>query len=185
MVDDGSVGVFPTLPLLRFHGILMIIAWPLLAVCGIFFASWMRPALPNGQWFQVHSLLASYGNQALVQGMSVYYSTPAYEATGRQYIWHLICTVVRLNYSLGSSSFLADFDVHWSRWICCCFHCQPSFIRTDHPWIKQCEKLIILSVPWYQFPRSFYNIHAACWNSSFCYWNHSDVAAYCQCKFAQ
>ena len=51
----GSVGAqsFPTQPLLRFHGILMIIAWPLLALCGIFFASWMRPALPNGEWFQV------------------------------------------------------------------------------------------------------------------------------------
>ena len=53
----GSVGaqLFPTQPLLRFHGILMIIAWPLLALCGIFFASWMRPALPNGEWFQVRT----------------------------------------------------------------------------------------------------------------------------------
>ena len=51
----GSVGVFPKLQLLRFHGILMIVAWPLLALCGIFFASWMRPALPNGEWFQVHN----------------------------------------------------------------------------------------------------------------------------------
>ena len=56
VVAGGSVGVFPKLPLLRFHGILMIIAWPLLAVCGIFFASWMRPALPKGQWFQVETL---------------------------------------------------------------------------------------------------------------------------------
>ena len=32
----------------------MIIAWPLLAVTAIFFAAWMRPALPNGEWFQVH-----------------------------------------------------------------------------------------------------------------------------------
>ena len=56
VTDGGSVGAqtFPTLQLLRFHGILMIIAWPLLALCGIFFASWMRPALPNGEWFQVH-----------------------------------------------------------------------------------------------------------------------------------
>ena len=51
----GSVGAqtYPIQQLLRFHGILMIIAWPLLALCGIFFASWMRPALPNGEWFQV------------------------------------------------------------------------------------------------------------------------------------
>ena len=40
--------------LIRAHGILMIIAWPLLAVIAIFFAAWMRPALPNGEWFQVH-----------------------------------------------------------------------------------------------------------------------------------
>ena len=52
----GSVSEFPRLPLLRLHGILMIIAWPLLAVCGIFFASWMRPSLPNGEWFQVHTM---------------------------------------------------------------------------------------------------------------------------------
>ena len=51
----GSVGVFPKQQLLRFHGILMIVAWPLLAVSGIFFAAWMKPALPNGEWFQVAS----------------------------------------------------------------------------------------------------------------------------------
>ena len=39
--------------LIRAHGALMIIAWPLLAVTAIFFASFMRPALPNGEWFQV------------------------------------------------------------------------------------------------------------------------------------
>ena len=44
---------FPRDQLLRAHGILMLIAWPLLAVSGIFFAAWMRPALPNGEWFQV------------------------------------------------------------------------------------------------------------------------------------
>ena len=39
--------------LTRVHGILMVVAWPLLAFTGIFFAAWMRPALPNGRWFQV------------------------------------------------------------------------------------------------------------------------------------
>ena len=39
--------------LIRAHGALMIIAWPLLAVTAIFFALFMRPALPNGEWFQV------------------------------------------------------------------------------------------------------------------------------------
>ena len=39
--------------LTRAHGILMLLAWPLLALSGIFFASWMKPALPNGEWFQV------------------------------------------------------------------------------------------------------------------------------------
>ncbi len=42
--------------LIRAHGIFMIIAWPLLATIGIFFATFMRPALPNGEWFQVSSL---------------------------------------------------------------------------------------------------------------------------------
>ena len=41
--------------LVRAHGILMIIAWPVLAVTAIFFAAWMKPALPNGEWFQVTS----------------------------------------------------------------------------------------------------------------------------------
>ncbi|XP_064386736.1 putative ferric-chelate reductase 1 isoform X3 [Halichondria panicea] len=43
--------------LIRAHGIFMIIAWPLLATIGIFFATFMRPALPNGEWFQVHRVL--------------------------------------------------------------------------------------------------------------------------------
>ena len=41
------------------HGILMLIAWPLMAVTAIFFAAWMRPALPNGEWFQIHRFLMS------------------------------------------------------------------------------------------------------------------------------
>ena len=41
------------------HGILMLIAWPLMAVSAIFFAAWMRPALPNGEWFQIHRFLMS------------------------------------------------------------------------------------------------------------------------------
>ena len=35
----------------------MIIAWPMLGFTSVFFAAWMRPALPNGQWFQVHRIL--------------------------------------------------------------------------------------------------------------------------------
>ena len=34
-------------------GILMLISWPILASIAIFIASWMKPALPNGEWFQV------------------------------------------------------------------------------------------------------------------------------------
>jgi hypothetical protein len=45
--------------LVRAHGIMMLIAWPLMAVTAIFFAAWMRPALPNGEWFQIHRLLMS------------------------------------------------------------------------------------------------------------------------------
>ncbi len=40
--------------LVRAHGILMLIAWPLLATTAIFFATNMRGALPKGEWFQVH-----------------------------------------------------------------------------------------------------------------------------------
>lgn len=34
----------------------MLISWPLLATNAIFFASWLKPALPNGGWFQVLTL---------------------------------------------------------------------------------------------------------------------------------
>ena len=55
-VRDETVGPIesaPLNPLVQAHGIFMTIAWPILAVTGIFFAAWMRPALPNGEWFQV------------------------------------------------------------------------------------------------------------------------------------
>ena len=52
--SKGEGDNFPRLPLVRAHGALMLIAWPLFGVTGIFFASWMRPALPKGQWFQVN-----------------------------------------------------------------------------------------------------------------------------------
>ena len=58
VVDSGDLGNdFPMVQLLRAHGILMLIAWPLLAISGIFFAAWMRPALPNGEWFQVNTYM--------------------------------------------------------------------------------------------------------------------------------
>ena len=56
-VDVIDIGATPNIipeMLTRAHGILMIIAWPIMAVTAIFFAAWMRPALPNGEWFQVH-----------------------------------------------------------------------------------------------------------------------------------
>ena len=51
---SGKEDNFPKLPLVRAHGVLMLIAWPLFGMSGIFFAVWMRPALPKGQWFQVY-----------------------------------------------------------------------------------------------------------------------------------
>ena len=42
--------------LTRVHGVLMVVAWPVLAVIGIFFAAWMKPVLPNGRWFQVRQM---------------------------------------------------------------------------------------------------------------------------------
>ena len=35
----------------------MITAWILLATSAVFFAAWMKPILPNGEWFQVHRAL--------------------------------------------------------------------------------------------------------------------------------
>lgn len=43
--------------LIQTHGILMLLAWPLLACTGIFFASYMRPVLSNGEWFHIHRVL--------------------------------------------------------------------------------------------------------------------------------
>ena len=43
--------------LIRAHGAAMLIAWLLLVNIGTFFASYMRPALPNGGWFQVHRVV--------------------------------------------------------------------------------------------------------------------------------
>lgn len=38
-------------------GIFMITSWLLLATSGIFFAAWMKPVLPDGEWFIAHRLL--------------------------------------------------------------------------------------------------------------------------------
>lgn len=35
----------------------MVTSWLLLAVSGIYFAAWMKPAFPDGKWFQVHRAL--------------------------------------------------------------------------------------------------------------------------------
>ena len=35
----------------------MILAWPILAYLGIAVARHMKPAMPNGGWFQVHRVL--------------------------------------------------------------------------------------------------------------------------------
>jgi len=38
-------------------GILMVIAWPMLAWLGIGMARYIKPALPNGEWFFYHKFL--------------------------------------------------------------------------------------------------------------------------------
>ena len=35
----------------------MILSWPILAYLGITMARHMKPAMPNGGWFQVHRIL--------------------------------------------------------------------------------------------------------------------------------
>ena len=53
--DEGEIGISRLRQqLLQAHGILMILAWPILAFTAIFFAGWMKQALPNGEWFQVN-----------------------------------------------------------------------------------------------------------------------------------
>eukprot|EP00731_Ephydatia_muelleri_P037926 Em0599g4a len=56
---NGSVSSSSPLRVIltRVHGILMVVAWPVLAVTGIFFAAWMKPVLRNGWWFQIHRSL--------------------------------------------------------------------------------------------------------------------------------
>lgn len=52
--DEGDIGINAfEQRVLQAHGILMLIAWPLLAFTAIFFAAWMKQALPNGEWFLV------------------------------------------------------------------------------------------------------------------------------------
>ena len=39
--------------LIKLHGVLMIVAWPMTAAVGVFFSAFMKPALQGGKWFQV------------------------------------------------------------------------------------------------------------------------------------
>ena len=57
--DEGDIGITRLRQqLLQAHGILMLIAWPVLAFTAIFFAVYMKQALPNGEWFQVRDSTA-------------------------------------------------------------------------------------------------------------------------------
>ncbi|XP_019851677.1 PREDICTED: putative ferric-chelate reductase 1 [Amphimedon queenslandica] len=57
--NNGTSGtpIWPRKILLKCHGIFMITSWLLLATSGIFFAAWMKPVLPNGEWFIAHRIL--------------------------------------------------------------------------------------------------------------------------------
>lgn len=46
-------GALPSTRLLRAHGVIMMVAWPLLAVTAIFLATWMKVYVPKGRWLQV------------------------------------------------------------------------------------------------------------------------------------
>ena len=82
----GEGDNFPKLPLVRAHGTLMLIAWPLFGVCGVFFASWMRPALPKGQWFQV-------SDQQHESSFPMYILVPS---LGTPHTWSIIGTQANL-----------------------------------------------------------------------------------------
>lgn len=49
--------IYIEITIAQFIGIFMITAWILLASSAIMFAAWMKPVLPNGEWFQVHRAL--------------------------------------------------------------------------------------------------------------------------------
>lgn len=58
LVRDTSVNFdYARIPLIKTHGIFMILSWPILAYLGITMARHMKPAMPNGGWFQVHRIL--------------------------------------------------------------------------------------------------------------------------------
>lgn len=46
-------GALPSTGLLRAHGVIMLVAWPLLAVTDIILATWMKMYVPNGRLLQV------------------------------------------------------------------------------------------------------------------------------------
>lgn len=58
LTDSANIGI-NTLKdiLIATHGILMLVTWPMLSFTAILFATWMKPALPNGQWFQVKTIM--------------------------------------------------------------------------------------------------------------------------------
>ena len=42
-------------------GVLMIFSWTMLALWATFLSTWMRPALPRGEWLEVSALSISFG----------------------------------------------------------------------------------------------------------------------------
>ena len=74
--------------LVRAHGILMLLAWPFLGSTGIFVAAFMRAALPEGKWFQVHralmlsSLFVAAAGFVLAFVAQMHSSTPGLIALG-------------------------------------------------------------------------------------------------------
>ncbi|XP_065905953.1 uncharacterized protein [Dysidea avara] len=57
LVRETSVDFdYSRIALIKLHGVFMIVAWPFLAYMGKFMAAHMKPALPNGGWFQVHRI---------------------------------------------------------------------------------------------------------------------------------
>lgn len=49
-----TISSYAQVALIKTHGILMIVAWPILAGLSIYFAAFMKPVLcKKGEWFQV------------------------------------------------------------------------------------------------------------------------------------
>lgn len=67
--------------LTRVHGILMVAAWPMMAATSIFFAVWMRPALPASVGFLLHRSFAMGSMAIAIIGFVIIFIANMHQST--------------------------------------------------------------------------------------------------------